>query len=89
MDFEQFSVRLITLNACGGASIQAGTTTPFSTTDASCFGSAISWPDTIAAGTCEQFVLVLAGQLASGSVLVGVEAEGICRTTLISGPICP
>jgi len=88
-----FTVDLSGLDMCGGASIQPGTTSPFTTADPSCVGdssiSVVNWDATITAGQCANFTLVLAGQLADGSVQAGTKAGNACPLTNIQGPVCP
>jgi hypothetical protein len=88
-----FTIDLSGLDACGGASIQDGTTAPFATSDPPCLGdstvSAVKWDASIASGECGEFVLVLAGPLASGSVQAGTKAGDVCPLATILGPVCP
>lgn len=88
-----FTVDLSGLDACGGPSIQPGTTTPYATADPPCFGEApvsvVKWEIPVVSGACEQFVLVLAGEIATGTVQVGTKAGNACPLNTVPGPVCP
>ena len=92
-DLGHFSIKLSGLEPCGGASIAAGTTTPYTTSDPPCFGSSsvsvINWDADLQSGDCADFVLVLAGQLETGTVQAGTKAGDACPLMNIVGPVCP
>jgi len=90
---DHFTIDLSGLDACGGASIQNGTTTPYATSDPMCFasstGNVIKWERSVDSGECRLFFLVLEGTVASGSVQAGTEAGNACPLTNVRGPVCP
>ena len=87
-----FTVDLSGLDSCGGATIEQGTTTPYATDDPPCFAqptSVVKWEVPVNSGECEGFVLVLAGDRATGTVQAGTKAGQACTLTNILGPACP
>jgi hypothetical protein len=49
----------------------------------------INWDADLESGDCADFVLVLAGQLETGTVQAGTKAGDACPLTTIVGPVCP
>jgi len=89
-----FTVDLTGLNSCGGATIEAGTTTPFATSDPPCAGlpgggnNVVKWDTAVNTGECASRTLVLAGFVETGIASAGTKASTECPVTLIRGPAC-
>jgi hypothetical protein len=89
-----FSVDLSGLSGCGGATIQAGTSTPYATSDPPCTAlpgggtNVVKWDAAVGVGDCATRTLVLEGFFATGVVAAGTKASTECPVSPIRGPAC-
>lgn len=94
-DIGQLRIDITSLDACGGLAahpISAGTTEPYQTSDPACFGalnsSVVKWPIPTDNNTCQPLVLVLGGELGTGTVPAGTITGMGCPLLPVGGPAC-